>query len=465
MSASPSAPASSPTPAPADDSPLPWRLRLAYGFGGFADRIGNQGLKDMGNPIYNLVLGINPALIGTVFVITRLFDAFFDPVVGNWSDNHRGRWGRRTPFILVGGLLSAVTVVPVFWIPLSLTGTAQTAWLLTSALVFYAAFTLFNVPYRALAYELAPGYHQKTQILGTRTLFTILGALLAPWAYPFLQSGWFGTPQEMVPIFAVTLGVVMLASILVPALLVREPAGVAAAVQNQRRVSLKESLGHTFGCRPFRLLVAMGASTVAGVNVGFGFGSYLAIYHVFGGDGKAAGAYLGWFGTVFVVSALVGVPLSTAISRRLGKSATQLLLLGWAALGSVLSWWFYSPEHPWLQLLLPLFLSPGTVGLWMFGESMVADVCAAEARRTGERHEAMFSAVFGWILKAATAVAILASNLLLNATGFDVAAGARQAEGVVHGLRVIYLAFPLVGFLGSIFFLWRYHQLQRPAQP
>ena len=60
-------------------------------------------------------------------------------------------------------------------------------------------------------------------------------------------------------------------------------------------------------------------------------------------------------------------------------------------------------------------------------------------------------------------MAILASNLLLNATGFDVAAGAQQAEGVVHGLRVIYMAFPLVGFLGSIFFLWRYHQLQRSA--
>ncbi|WP_043582792.1 MFS transporter [Geminisphaera colitermitum] len=434
---------------------LDWKTRIAYGAGGMTDRVGNQGLKDLGNPLYNLVLGINPATIGIVFVITRLFDAILDPLGGSLSDNSRSRWGRRRPFMFAGAILAAFAVVPIFWMPRSLSSTGQVVWMLATTIPFFAVFTLFSVPYRALAYELAPNYHEKTRLLAVRMVFMMLMALLVPWVYPLVQSGWLGSPRDALSWVACGLGVIVLVSGLIPVFFTREPATVTAAVKNQRRIPLRESLAQTLRCRDFLFLVGMGIATIVGVNVGIGFGSYVGIFYVYGGDARAAAPLLGWVGTMFVLASLASIPLLTALSRRFGKRNALVISLLWGFC-SAGSWWFYTPSLPWLQLLAPVFLGPATTALWLLGESMVADVCDAEARRTGERCEAIFSAVFGWILKTGTAFSILGFNLLLNGVGFDVALGTGQGDGTVLSMRVIYAVLPASGFAASILFLHGY---------
>ncbi len=448
---------------PTEDTPLPARTRWAYGAGGLFDRLGTQGLKDLGNPLFNLVLGINPALIGWVFVLTRLFDAFIDPLMGSLSDNARTRWGRRRPFMLAGTLLSAVAIVPIFWLPEGLGEGATATWMIVTGCVFFAAFTLFDIPYRALAYELTTDYHGKTDVLAARTVFTLVFAGITPWIFPFTQSGWLGSPRDSLPWVACGLGLLILVSGLVPTFGVREAAGEAAAVAAQRKVPLRESLRDAFHCAPFVRLLAIGACTIVGVNLGFGFGNYVIIYHVYGGDRAAAGPMFGWFGTTFVLSALVAAPVMARVARRLGKRDALRVALLLSVIGAVGSWWLFSPAHPWTVLIGPLFLSPGMICLWMLGEAMVADVSQRESARTGERREAMFSAVFVWILKTATAFAILGSNLLLNATGFDVALGTAQSPETVWWMRVMYVVLPGLGFVGSLVLLTDYRHDQ--AQP
>lgn len=176
---------SSENPAPPQaDSNLPWRLQLTYGVGGMADRIGSSGIKDLGNPIYNLLLGISPTVIGLVFVVTRLYDAFIDPIVGSWSDNTRSRWGRRKPFMIVGGITAGITIVPVFWLPRWLEGDERIVWMLAASIIFYSCYALYTVPFRALAYEIAPKYNQKTQLLATRTIFMVLSSIVVYWIFP-----------------------------------------------------------------------------------------------------------------------------------------------------------------------------------------------------------------------------------------------------------------------------------------
>lgn len=87
---------------------------------------------------------------------------------------------------------------------------------------------------------------------------------------------------------------------------------------------------------------------------------------------------------------------------------------------------------------------------------MVADVCETEARRTGKRNEAVFSALFGWIMKTGTALAILGFNMLLNGVGFNVALPDGQSPATLLGMRLIYAILPAAGFALSIAFLTRY---------
>lgn len=430
------------------------RTRWAYGVGGIFDRIGTQGLKDLGNPLFNLVLGINPALIGWVFVVTRVWDAFADPVMGSVSDNARTRWGRRRPFMLVGTLLSAGTIVPIFWMPAGMGTGATAAWMIVTGIMFFTAFTVFDIPYRALAYELTDDYHGKTQVLAARMVFAMGFHALVPWIFPLTQTGWLGSPRESLPWIAGGLAVLVLVSGLVPTFFA--PAPASAAVSAQRRVPLRESLVRTWRCAPFRRLLAMGACTIVGVNLGFGFGNYVIIFHVHGGNRAAAGPILGLFGTTFVVAAIIATPLMSGLARRIGKRDALRVALALSLAGALGSWWWFDPGHPWLAVVGPLLLAPGMICLWMLGEAMVADVAQAEGVRTGERTEAVFSAVFAWILKTATALAILGANLLLNATGFDVALGTAQAPETVWWMRIIYVVLPGLGFVGSLLCLAGY---------
>ncbi|MBC8039827.1 MAG: MFS transporter [Opitutaceae bacterium] len=441
-----------PSPDPSPEADCSQRTRAIYGLGGMFDRIGSQGLKDLGNPIYNLVLAINPVTIGFIFVVTRLWDAFIDPLMGSISDNTRTRWGRRRPYMLAGTVLAALAILPIFWMPANLGPAGTAAWMLVTGLVFFTAFTIFDIPYRALAYELAPGYHGKTRILAARTLFTMVAAAVVPWIFPLTQSGWLGEPRDSLPWISVGLAVLILVSGLVPTFFLREPPATRTG-EARRRVPFRESFVRTVKCQPFRRLLSMGACTIVGVNLGFGFGTYVIIYHVYGGDRAAAAATLGWFGTAFVGVALFAVPLMSALARRVGKRDALSAALVLSCVGAVASWWLFSPSHPWTVFLGPVLLAPGMICLWMLGESMVADVCDVETLRTGESAEAMFSSVFAWVLKTATALSILGSNLLLNLVGFDVALGSAQPPDTVWWMRVIYVALPAVGFVGSLLFL------------
>lgn len=65
----------------------------------------NNALPSLANAIYQVGYGLNPVVLGWVMASSRIFDALIDPIVGNWSDHARIRWGRRRPFVVAGAIL------------------------------------------------------------------------------------------------------------------------------------------------------------------------------------------------------------------------------------------------------------------------------------------------------------------------------------------------------------------------
>ena len=78
---------------------------------GLSEKIG-YGLGDMSSSMfwklfgaylmifYTDVFGISAAIVGTMFAITRVWDSFFDPIVGAVADRTSSRWGRFRPYLL-----------------------------------------------------------------------------------------------------------------------------------------------------------------------------------------------------------------------------------------------------------------------------------------------------------------------------------------------------------------------------
>ena len=69
------------------------------------------------HPIYNMQLGMNPALISLIDFIKRFWDAMIDPVIGQFSDNSRSRWGRRLPLMAGAIVPLALLFAALWWFP------------------------------------------------------------------------------------------------------------------------------------------------------------------------------------------------------------------------------------------------------------------------------------------------------------------------------------------------------------
>ena len=92
---------------------IPFKQKLAYSIGMFVNNLQAAALPAM-FVILNLGLGMDVMLVGLISSIPRIFDAVSDPVMGFISDNHRGKWGRRRPFIFMGALLAGL-IFAVMW--------------------------------------------------------------------------------------------------------------------------------------------------------------------------------------------------------------------------------------------------------------------------------------------------------------------------------------------------------------
>ena len=184
--------------------------------------------------------------------------------------------------------------------------------------------------------------------------------------------------------------------------------------------------------------------------------TYIAIYYIFGGDEKAASMLVGWNGTVWQVGSLFFVPLVAFAATRLGKRQTLIIALFFALAGNLIKWFCYSPAHPWLFLIPPLFIALGFSALWTITNSMLADVCDLHELRTGNRNEGTLNAMYAWLMKLGTTLAFALSGLLINLTGFQQSLGGGQSGHTILTMRLLDIGLPAAAVVAAIALAWIY---------
>src|SRR5689334_14034252 len=111
------------------------RQKVGYGLGSFLDMWGHWLYQSLAFQVFNIFLGVAPGLISTVMAIKIGIDAASDAIFGWLSDNARSRWGRRRPFILVGGVLAGAGLPLMFAVGRGWTDTQYFAFMLVSMVV------------------------------------------------------------------------------------------------------------------------------------------------------------------------------------------------------------------------------------------------------------------------------------------------------------------------------------------
>lgn len=427
------------SPPPEYGKPSVGALRC-YAFGVIPVSLVNGIFQHLKFPVFNMILGVSPGLLGTISAAARVYDAFTDPLMAHVTDKTQTRWGRRRPFILLGGLLACALIGVMFWV--------QAGWSVNTILLWYAAIsfllatatTLFGVPYYALGIEMADDYDQRTRVVAYRSFVDKAMQVLGNWYFRFIelfQNSMVGA--RVLGFVAAILGAGACVAMVRKS---RERPDVLLRAKRQKKEPFWICFRHVVQNRTYLRLLGVWAFMMINVGVFSALGNYLNVYYVFGGD-KAAGATLTAItGSMSIALALAAIPGVMWASRRIGKHRVLMIALTFYVAGSLLKWVCITPENPYLQLVLPFFFAIGITSLFVIMSSMQADVVDLDELRHGTRHEGMFSAVGGWVLKLGGSLALLLSGWVIVWTGFDVALEGAQPDGVFFNMRVCFSLIP-----------------------
>ena len=432
---------------------LPASTKAAWASGGIIDNLMMNGMGALILPIYNIALGVNPIWIGYAMLLPRILDAILDPLIGNWSDNARTRWGRRRPFIAVGAVASAIFCM-LLWIP-------PLGWGEKNLLLYFTvvsallgvSYATFSIPWGALGYELTTDFHDRTRVMAWRMYFAYAGGLALPWLYKLTllpifapeESG--GIPTEVFGVrwVAAIVVIVCLAAALIPAIFCREK----EVHKTQSKTPIFESFKLTFQNGPFLLLSGVVVVVLTGLMLSGPFLLYLNIYYVTGGNKDFAGTLAGVSGMVGQVLGLASTPVLISLATRFGKKNAMLLGQAMALAGYALSWVCITPEVPYLQILPAFLIFPGLNAVWLLNQSVMADICDIDELKCGKRREGMFGAAITLIFKISMAVVPVLVGYMLFWSGFRESASI-QTDDVLWNMRTFYVLIPILSLAISM---------------
>jgi GPH family glycoside/pentoside/hexuronide:cation symporter len=290
--------------------------------------------------------------------------------------------------------------------------------------------------------------------------------MVAPWFwYLISRPELFPNAPSGVRILSWWVGGICLIMGVMPALFCKEID--QTHLQGQTKLSLKDLVSNmkhffsdikkTINNKPFLRLCGATFLVFNGFQIVAQFAFFIVIFYLFNGNQPAAGQWPAWFGTVSaLLTAFLVIPVITFMSGKIGKRKAFIFSTMISIVGYLLKWWGFHPGNPWLMFMpLPL-MSFGIGGLFTLMMSMTADVCDYDELKNGmPRKEALFGAVYWWMVKLGTSLALFFSGVILSAVGFDGNVQV-QTPNTITMLRIADISIPALAGVLAILVMWKY---------
>lgn len=421
------------------DDPPAWRL---IGFASLAIPIAGAGLPLIlfVPQLYASHYGLSLATIGLIFFLGRFWDVAADPIVGVLSDRTRSRFGRRKPWIAAGGLLFGLGSALLFFPP----PVVAPLYLAAALFVFYAGWTMIEVPFSAWAGELSGAYHGRTRSVTFQQTAQASGLLLVLILPTLLEQL---RPADVALKLQVVGGFILLT--LAPALVLsltafREPPRPAFAPKPE---GLLRTTGLILRDRLLVRVLASDVAVTAGQSIRAGLITFFAVNYM-GEPGWASGLYLFQF-----VFGIFAAPIWLQIGRRLGKRETAIVgELVQVAIN--LGLLFVVPGGIGLLLALTIAqgLAQGSGNLML--RAMVADVADHHELETGHNRTGLFFSVFSLATKAGPALGIGIALPFVAWMGFSPKAA--NTPEALETLKLVFALGPALAHIVSAALIWRF---------
>ncbi|BEV03626.1 MFS transporter [Chryseobacterium gambrini] len=433
--------------------------KVAYGFGDAASSMFWKIFSMYLLFFYTDVFGLAAAAVGTMFLVTKVWDSFFDPFVGIYSDRIDTKWGKFRPFLLWVAVPFAIIGVLTFYTPdFAHNGKLIYAYITYSLMMM--VYSLINVPYASLLGVMSSDGKERTTLASYRMVFAFAGSLIALWMIEPLvkyfgdgtltsSQGWFYT----IVVFGVMTTLLFWGCF----------AGTKERIKpiKKDQSTLKEDLNDLWKNKPWWILLGAGVATLLFNTIRDGGAIYYFKYYLEKTDhetfsifGMGTGmSYLTIYLVLGQAANIVGVVLATPLANKFGKKKTFFAAMLSAAVLSIL-FYFLTKDNIMMILLLQFFISICAGCIFPLLWSMYADTADYSEWKRGRRATGLVFSASSMSQKLGWAFGGAATGWLLAYFGFQ--ANVVQTENAQTGIRLMLSILPAAGAIISMLFIFVY---------
>lgn len=437
------------------DSKTPLSTQLLWSSGSIASGAIFNAMALFSLYFMTSVLGISAALAGTLLLVTKLYDAVTDPIMGSISDRTTHRWGPRRPYVLYGAIAMGISFALFFNLP-AIEGPGMIVVAVLALLFYSTCYTVFAVPYLAMPPSVAPTYDSRAQLMSFRVAFLVLGVLIGSVGGPKIVA-WGGSGSDGYALLGIVIGALATLTGL-GAFFGTRRVNETIEITNDggkatdMALAALRNVAAVFRNAPFRLLTLVKLLQLAVLAVALASTPYFFSL-VLGRGVNDISNYL----LTFSLTGLASLVFWRFAIARYGKRNIYMISIAGYGL-AMASWILWQPGEAetffYLRAVVIGFLSNGTL---LCALSLLPDTMEYDQLASGENRSGVMSGVFTTVEKISGALGPFIVGIALQASGL--VAGSPLEEQPDSALRAVHVCFSLVPAVlcfAAIPVLWRY---------
>ena len=440
--------------------------KIGYGFGDMSSSMFWKLFSYFLPFFYSNVFGLSLADAGVLMLVTRIWDAVSDPMMGIIADRTKTRWGKYRPYLLFFALPFALCGVLLFTTP----QTGKTIWAYVTYILMMTVYTGINVPYGSLLNVMTADSDEKSVLSSFRMFFAYGGSFIALFAWEPLcnmfdkarvvTAGASGLAAISTSPEAWNKAMIVIASccfifFILSFLMTKEH------VKSESTVSVGQDLKLLLKNKPWWLMIGAALAsnlfnTVRGTTTAYFFSDYI-VKTVEMAPQWAFLVSASIFLSIGEIANMVGVVLAVPMSKHLGKKSTYILSM--AILIGLSIMFFFLPATTggyWAMLAFQILISIFTGVVSPLVWSMYADVADYSELKDGTASTGLIFSSASMAQKFGGAFGGAAVMWMLAAFGYDTTAGAVQTATAITGLRILMSWIPAAVAALSILVVWFY---------
>jgi GPH family glycoside/pentoside/hexuronide:cation symporter len=448
---------------------------VSYGFNSFSREFLRIAFTTFGFFFYESELGLDVWLIFLAYFIFAVYNMFNDPLVGyltNKPFKFTKKWGRRFPWILVGGLPWGFTYMLIFTPPTyDAVGGAWIlfAWLLFTTCLFDTFHSIFFVNFQSLFVDKYRSVQERRTASGIYIMIGVvgvaLGSILPPLIFNTTEAGITDFPSFALQGLVVALITFVGFALAIPGSRedqVTIDLYLASQTEEREKTSFFKSLWTALKQMPFLAFMVFYFLYQSLVETMQASVQYTVKYSLLMDESASTLIF-----AAFLVGVLISSPIWTMYARRVKNNKKVMLISGLLLAAFTIPITFYNPYliplptfGIYLLIVFEMLLwGLAMGGFWTMIFPVSADVIDNSVVATGKREEGVYTGFQQFFGRIGIIVQALTFALVHELTGFNESLGLGQPPSAVWGIHLHQALIPAIFVIIGALVFWKWYKL------